>query len=333
MLAGLAADHRLDVVALAPPRATLPPGVGRRPIRRHAPPRWALAEHRLVLPFDLGRAHAAVAWEPTPDPPRRCPFPWVQTLHDVIPLVLTDDDLVDERRRWATYGARYRDATAVIAVSHHTADEGIRVLGLDPRRVHVCHHGVGPEFHPGGEPSDDPPYLLTVNEWSHRKGYPEAYAVAAAVGDAGLPHVLRVAGAIAPEKAAAIEAQRSRAPRPERVDLLGFVEHLPPLYRGATAFLGCSRHEGFGLPALEAMASGVPVVAFANSATTEIVADGGVLVPDGDVPAMTAAVLRIIGEPAYAHELRERAVGRAAMFPWAASVATHADILCSAAGR
>lgn len=331
VLPGLAADQVLDVVALAGRRVTLPDGVGILTIVRHAPPRWRLAEHRLLLPYDLRRTRADAVWEPTPDPPRRSRRPWVQTLHDVIPLVRDDADLVEERRRWKRYAPRYREAAAVIAVSRHAADEGIRVLDLDPRRVHVCHHGVSPEFHPGPDGPVDPPYLLLVSEWSERKGYAEAFAAVAEVADRGHPHVLRVAGTIAPEKRARIEALRAAAPRPDRVELLGYVDDLPALYRGATAFVGSSRYEGFGLPALEAMASGLPVVAFANSATTEIVGDGGELVDDGDASALAATLVRVVREPRYAAELRERATRRAATFTWERSAACHADILRSVA--
>jgi glycosyltransferase involved in cell wall biosynthesis len=173
--------------------------------------------------------------------------------------------------------------------------------------------------------------VLVVNEWSQRKGYPEAFAAIAGLADLGLPHALRVAGHIAPEKAAQISVLRAAAPRPDRVELLGYVPDLPALYQAASVFIGTSRYEGFGLPALEAMACGTPVVAFDNSATTEIVAGGGVLVPDGDVAALVGAVHRIIEEPSWAAEMSERGLARAAEFSWAKSAALHAEIIRSVA--
>jgi glycosyltransferase involved in cell wall biosynthesis len=331
VLPGLAADPALQVVALTEAGVELPPGADRHRVHRHAPPRWALAEHRLRLPLDMRRSGAAVVWEPTPDPPAHSKGPWVQTLHDVIPLVLDDADLAEERDRWKRYIARYRSADAVIAVSRFSADEGIRVLDLDPRRVHVCHHGVGEQFRPSAGEKVQPPYLLVVNEWSERKGYAEAFAVIAALADAGLPHVLRVAGFVAPWKRERIEGLRRAAARPERVELLGYVDDLPALYQGATALLSTSRYEGFGLPVLEAMACGVPVVAFANSAVPEVVGDGGVLVPDGDVGAMTREALRVANHADWADELAHRGIARAHEFSWAQSAKTHAEIIRSVA--
>jgi glycosyltransferase involved in cell wall biosynthesis len=266
---------------------------------------------------------------PVPDAPRRSPWPVVQALLDVIPLVRADAGMNAAKRRWARWAPRYRDAAAIVAISQHSADEGIRLLGLDTTRVHVSHLGVDPIFHPSPDTEPTAPYLVVVSEFSPRKGFDLAFATVAAIAAAGHPHRLHVAGRIAPWVKAEVEALRDRSARPDLVDLLGFVDNLPQLYRGASAFLGTSRYEGFGLPALEAMACGTPVVAFANSATTEVVGDGGVLVPDGDLDAFVAAVRRVLTDPGYADELRQRAIARASLFSWDRAAATHAEIIRS----
>src|SRR5947209_14635956 len=74
----------------------------------------------------------------------------------------------------------------------------------------------------------------------------------------------------------------ARATRPDRVEVLGFVDDLVDLYRGASALVFTSRAEGFGLPIVEAMACGTPVVAFDNTSIPEVAGDAGVLVPDGE---------------------------------------------------
>ena len=330
ILSGLADTPGLDIVALAQSSATLPDAVRRVPMWRMRQHRYSSIEHEILLPFDLRRVRgASVLFEPTPDPPRRSRAPVVQTLHDVIPLVRDDADLVDHRKQWQRYGARYRNAAAVIAVSRYTADEGIRVLGLDPARVHVSHHGVDRSvFHPG--PSGDDggrPYVVMVNEYGMRKGFDASFAAIGAVADAGLPHELRVGGRIWPWVRDELEGLVAAAPSPDRVRLLGFVDDLAGLYRGAAAAVVTSRYEGFGLPALEAMASGIPVVAWSNTATTEVVGDGGVLVPDGDLPGLAKALIEVLTEPARADELRQRALARAATFSWDRSVALHADVI------
>ncbi len=323
----------ISVVALVLPGTALPPGVDSAVVHRRAPGRLAPLERDLRLPFELRKVDHDVFHEPTPDPPLHASGPWVQTLHDLIPLVYPDPGLAAERRRWRVVGRRYRNADQVIAVSRYTADEAIRLLDLDPARIIVSHHGVDAAFYPDETaPDDDPPYVLIVGEYSLRKGYGEAFEMIAALADLGYPHRLKVGGRIAPWVAPAVTAAVEHAPRPDRIDVLGFVDDLPDAYRRADVFLSTSRYEGFGLPALEAMASGTPVVAFANSAIPEIVGDGGLLVPDGDVPAMVDAVRSLVDNRSRRDEIRLSGLHRAEQFSWERSAALHAEAYRSVGG-
>jgi glycosyltransferase involved in cell wall biosynthesis len=123
------------------------------------------------------------------------------------------------------------------------------------------------------------------------------------------------------------------ADRPDRIDVLGFVPDLVATYQGADVVLVPSRYEGFGLPALEGMASGVPVVAYDNSSLPEVVGDGGLLVADGDVDALVIAVRGLLDDERRADELREQGVARASTFSWDVVAEAYAALYDRAAGR
>jgi glycosyltransferase involved in cell wall biosynthesis len=332
LLTRLAPIPDLSTTALVLPGTELPAGISPATVTRRAPGRFRAAEHELLLPLDLRRHRAAAFHSPAGTPPYRCSVPWVQTLHDVIPLIYDDSDLAGERRRLRRAGRRMRGADVVIAISRHTANTGIAELGLDPKRVEVIPHGVGEQFEPSASPPvSDQPYLLLVSEYSRRKGYPEAFAVVGELAERSYPHVLHVSGRIAPWVEPTVRSVVAQAPHPERIRLLGFVDDLVGQYQGAAALLVTSRYEGFGLPVLEAMACGTPVIAFDNSSLPEVVGDAGVLVPDGDVRAMATAARELLDHPQRREELAQAGIERARTFDWKRSVAMHADIYRSLA--
>lgn len=326
VIGGLAARSDLRLHVLATPATALPPGVARIDVLRVAPPRFAVAEHKLLLPRQLRRARADVFHSPAFDPPRRSPLPWVYTLHDVIPLEFDHSAGLD-RRRWESYAPRIRAADAVICVSRWSADRAIALLGLDPRRVRVIHHGVDPTYRAiEPDPDRENPYLLYTGAWSPYKGFAEAVRVVGELAEAGYPHRLKIAGPLDKVTRQRARAELAASGHADRIDLLGFVDDLPGLLSRATAAVVTSRMEGFGLPAAEAMAAGVPVVSFDNSALHEVVDGGGLLVPDGDVSAMVTALRGLLDNPGMWHEQSERGRERARAFDWDASAAAHAEV-------
>lgn len=297
------------------------------PRRRVAPPRWATLEHHLRVPRELARVPADVNHSPALDPPRRSRRPWVQTIPDLLPLVSDDPALSVERRRWRRWAPRVRAAAAVVTFSRHSADQVVDRLGVDAARVHVIPLAAGPEFHPGG-PAPSAPYVLCVGEYGPHKGFGHAAALAAALASAPLPHELWVAGRVVDDNRAAVEAALGAA-GPEaraRIRVLGWVPELAPLYQGAAALIVTSRHEGFGLPALEAMACGTPVVAFANSATIEVVGTAGALAPDGDVAALAAELFRVLRSESRRADLVDAGLARSAEFSWHRTADAHVEV-------
>jgi glycosyltransferase involved in cell wall biosynthesis len=196
----------------------------------------------------------------------------------------------------------------VIAVSERTKRDAVALYGIRPEQVTVIPHGVDPSFSPGDGPRGG--YLLFVGAVQARKSPLTAADAAAAVG---LPLV--VAG---PEK----EPGLVRELRGRGVEVRGWVgrTELVELYRGAAALLLPSRYEGFGLPVLEAMACGVPVVLSDDVALREVAGDAGVYADDGD---FTGAVRRAVADRArYAAAGVERASG----FTWERTASLTADV-------
>lgn len=333
ILGALATSRELTLTGLVKPGAALPAGVHPQIVRRWAPSRWAELEADARLPRDIRNSRPDVAWSPAQSPPRHCSVPWVQTLHDLTPLVFDSPEFDRERRHWRLRGRRLRKAAAVICPSHASARQGVQLLGLPPSRVHVVPHGVDARFHPepGSRPAPDAPYLLVVSAWGPQKGFTEAFDVAATLANRGLEHRLVVAGQADDWSRGRVEMLRARSRRPDRIDIVGWVEDLPQLYRQADCLIVSSRGEGFGLPILEAMACGTPVVSFDNSSLPEVVGDAGVLVQDGNVAELVNAAEHVLTRPALQRQLAASGIRRSASFTWARAAEATARILTSAA--
>ncbi len=329
VVAGLSGRPELRIELLVTDGTTIPEAASRRRVYRYAPGRFASAEHAALLPLDLLRGQADVVFSPALDPPWYCRAPLLQTIQDLLPLT---EGNPREVRKWRRHAGRYRKAAAIVTGSRWTADQAVSLLGISPGRLHVIPHGVAASFTPG--PRDAPvPYLLFVGEYDPRKRHDAAFACISAIADMGFPHRLKVTGRIAPWYAEALAGLVQSAARPDRIDLVGHVSpsELVTLYQQADALMVTSRGEGFGLPAVEAMACGTPVVAYANTATTEVVGAGGVLVDDGDFDALVRAVARVLSNPRLQTELSEAALERSTAFRWDRSVSAHADLLRSIA--
>jgi glycosyltransferase involved in cell wall biosynthesis len=204
-----------------------------------------------------------------------------------------------------------RRADRVLAVSEGTKRDLVERYGADERKIAVIPNGVDEGFSPDGPSRDGAPYLLFVGALQRRKD-PLAAIEALSLSDSDLRLVL-----VGPDKGAAAEARATaaRLGLSDRVEFAGHVEKptLAALYRGAEALVFPSRYEGFGLPVLEAMASGTPVVATSAGAIPEIAGEAAVLVEPGDPVALAGGIERALAD-------RERLVpaglDRARLFSW-----------------
>ncbi|MDA0164759.1 glycosyltransferase family 4 protein [Solirubrobacter ginsenosidimutans] len=256
-----------------------------------------------------------------------CPAPLGPWRRGSVPVVLSIYDVMPLRRpEWFTAANRWhtrlvlpriaRGADIVLVPSAFSRDELLdEVPGLAPDRVVVVSGGVDAQFCAGPRPDAERPYLLTVGELQPRKNVETAIRAFGQLASQHPELELLVVGARGWGEAPVTHEIGSAA---ERVRFAGHVsdQRLVELYRGASALLFPSRYEGFGLPALEAMACGTPVVAARAASLPEVVGDAGLLVDPGDAGAWAAATGRLLDDADLVAELRTRGLARAARFTW-----------------
>ena len=216
-------------------------------------------------------------------------------------------------------------ADRIITPSHHTREDVLKLLPVEPERVVVVPEGVDLIFKPQPEAEVAErlaplglragEYLLFLGTIEPRKNLGRLLeAVEAAGATVGL---LVLAGGQGWNNAA-IRSAIARLTRAGRVRALGYVpdDLRAPLLAGARDFVYPSLYEGFGLPPLEAMACGTPVLTSNVSALPEVMGDAALSVDPTDVSALTAALTRIWGDEALRADLRARGLARASQFSW-----------------
>jgi len=255
--------------------------------------------------------------------------PIVVTLHGLRAFSIDVDELFptaaarDQERRlrervradWAWLAER---VAAVIAGSRFVASQLSHELGVPPARVHVSLFGVDHDvFRPDGAgPPLDEPYLLHVSTGEPGRKNTERVVAAHArlAADAGVKLVLR----------------HPSHPGGDGVVVLADRLDEPALarwYRGARGLVFPSLYEGFGLPIVEAMASGCPVLTSTGTACGEVAGDAALLVEPRSLDAIEEAMRRLASEPALRNDLRARGLARVAGLSWAHTAGEHLAVL------
>lgn len=286
-LAGIPVEPRLRFVPFAHAWRQAWSRAGRPPVERFLGPVDVLHYSDWMYPPQRGGVRAT-------------------TVHDLVPLRFPH--WVQGRTR-SMHTDKYRDAhrcDVIFANSAFTAREVVELLGVPEERVRVAYPGVDPQFRPDGERAElGGPYVLSVATLEPRKNLGVLVSAFRLFDGADLR--LALVGA-------AGWGEQPELDHPGIVRL-GFVddEELARLYRGAAVFVYPSRFEGFGIPIVEAMASGVPVVASAHESMDEAAGDAALRADPEDPEGFADAISRALADPEPAVE---RGFAHASRFSW-----------------
>ena len=324
----LALGEPLAVVAIGGrDSSALPPGVGYVAESSHPPTNlgWTL----IGLPLAARRAAVDVIHAPAYTAPFWSQVPVVLTIHDV--SYELHPQWYPYRRDWARrafYRRSAHIASHILTVSRFSASEIRLAYRIPPERMTVTPHGVDDTFTPadlgclGELPTGvRQPYLLHVGDLHERRNLTMLVdAVLAARRDVGgvLPALSLVLAGADRGVGDAVSEIAAGAGAADAVVRLGSVseERLRTLYRGAIALAYPSLYEGFGLPLVEAMACGTPVIASNTASIPEVLGGAGILVDPADGQAWTNAIVNVVNSEQTRGRLRTAGLRRAAEFTW-----------------
>ncbi|MHB1133605.1 MAG: glycosyltransferase family 4 protein [Chloroflexota bacterium] len=272
--------------------------------------------------------------------PLLSPAPVVVTVHDVIPLLLPEyrgPALV--RLYMALAAAATRRARFVVCDSLCSQRDAVRLLGLAPERTRVVYLAAAPELGPADPAAAAAArrrhglgerFFFYVGGLDARKNLGVLLEAFAPLARRYPEAQLAIAGALSPPSALFPDwqARARRLGLGSSVRFLGGIseEDKNLLYAAAQAFVFPSRYEGFGLPPLEAMACGTPVVCADAASLPEVVGEAALALPPDDVPAWGEALARIWQDEALRAELAARGRARAAAFTWEETARQTAEV-------
>jgi glycosyltransferase involved in cell wall biosynthesis len=293
-----------EVTRRLPPLERLEGGL---PLLHPAEPVW--------LTVVLARRRPGVFYSPGFNAPPTCPVPFVFTVFDLIHLQIPEESGTAKQLYYQLHvKPAVKRARAVLTGSEYSRALIMEWSGVDADRVIVIQGAAGDEFTPDGEIHEPGyPYLLYVGNHKPHKNLARLVRALAQLRERH-PLRLLLPGPVEPQLLGLARAVGVA----DRLVFLGEVpdERLPALYRGAAAFVFPSLHEGFGLPPLEAMACGTPVVSSLATSLPEVVGNAAVAVDPLDVDSIANGIDRVVGDEQLRRQLRARGFAQAARFSW-----------------
>ena len=297
-----------------------------------------------ALPGAVCRMRADVLYSPHFSTPLVSSCPTVISIHDAIPLAdPAYASSIPAKAYFGLVGMAARRSAAAITLSEYAKGEIVRRLGVPADRVHVVVPGVEAAFAPeidlealarARERYQLPErYLLYVGGSDARKNIGVLLSALSGLSDGNpIPPLVVAAGLPKDGQAALFPDWRAEAARLALGPRVRFVERiaeedLAAVYRAAHTFVFPSRAEGFGLPPLEAMACGTPVICSNATSLPEAVASAGILVDPNDVQAWASAILRLATDSDLHASLVAQGIERAARFRWADTGSRVASII------
>ena len=239
----------------------------------------------------------------------------VMTVHDLIPLLFPQWHILRRRLYFKFFlNYRFRFVDQFIAVSAHTKKDLIRCFGISPQKISVVHEGAAEHFSPGNGDKQD--YFLAVGTIEPRKNLRRIIKAFLQVREkTNPPHKLLIAGAKGWNCQKDIMLMKQHWPH---IEMLGYVpdKNLPELYRRATCLIYPSLYEGFGLPVIEAMACGCPVITSNLSSLPEIAGDAAIQINPYNTDELAGAMIRLAGDQSLQRELANSGLKRSTEFTW-----------------
>ncbi len=289
-------------------------------------PPLRIAWEQSLLPLHARRGRIDLLHGPVNVAPLLARCPTVVTVHDLA-FLRVPGGLTSHRRRYLTAATRasVRRARRVIAVSASTKRDVVELVGVPPERVVVIPLAADERFRPlpddvlarfRAEQRLTCPFILYVGTLEPRKNVPVLLRAFAAIAKA-FPHELILVGAEG-WLTSEIHTTLADLRLGDRVRLAGYGDPaaLPGWYGAADLLVYPSRFEGFGLPPLEAMACGTPVIVSNATSLPEVGGDAVLTIDPDDIAGLAAAMRRVLTDPALAAGLRARGLARAATFSW-----------------